>query len=271
MGICLLIGLLVIADDSRTENVPPLTPEQIEQIHERLDGQIATLTAQIEQRPDEVALFSARGSARFQRGQFAAALDDFDQMVVLRPELAAGHWRRGIALYYAGRPGDGVAQFEGYHTVDSVDRENGLWRFLCQARVEGLEAAQAACWEYTQPDRPPMPELYDIYADKLDADTLLPGIAKQNLPNEERQRRLFYADLYLGLLYGAKGDAELERRHIERAVANRWGRSASGGPGYMWQVARVHWELLEQQAAQSAPPLPEPEPEPEAAPEPEPE
>ena len=54
----------------------------------------------------------------------------------------------------------------------------------------------------------------------------------------ERNKRLFYANLYLGLYYEAAGDAEPAKRHLILA-ADKYKFD-----NYMWDVAHVHAEQL---------------------------
>ena len=42
-----------------------------------------------------------RGSARFFQGDIAGSIQDFDRYLLAKPNEKPGHWRRGIALYYA--------------------------------------------------------------------------------------------------------------------------------------------------------------------------
>ena len=60
----------------------------------------------------------------------------------------------------------------------------------------------------------------------------------------EKEQRLFYAELYVGLNDYVDGRIESAEKHLEKAAKNAWGSKASGGPGYMWHVARVHHEML---------------------------
>ncbi|MFM8224182.1 MAG: hypothetical protein ACKOJF_35220, partial [Planctomycetaceae bacterium] len=41
-----------------------------------------------------------------------------------------------------------------------------------------------------------------------------------------------------------EGQADEAERHLAAAVENRWGARAGGGPGWMWQVGRLHHDLL---------------------------
>ena len=54
----------------------------------------------------------------------------------------------------------------------------------------------------------------------------------------ERQERLFYAYLYLGLYHEANGAAKESLAYMRKAVDQQW----TGH--YMWDVARVHRDLL---------------------------
>src|SRR5260370_17767807 len=58
-----------------------------------------------------------------------------------------------------------------------------------------------------------------------------------NLAPDVLNRQLFYAHLYLGLYYESGGDTERARQHLTRAVDHRISH-------YMWDVARVHRNLL---------------------------
>lgn len=54
--------------------------------------------------------------------------------------------------------------------------------------------------------------------------------------------RQFYAELYLGLLAEAQGDERQALAHLAAAEKHKIGH-------YMWDVARVHADLLRRQAA----------------------
>jgi lipoprotein NlpI len=222
----------------------PTGDEYRERLHQALDVQIATFTMLIEGKRSNVDLYSRRGDAVFFRGKFADAVRDFDNMVALRPSLETSHWRRGIALFYAGRYNDAARQFEVYHSFDNVDRENGIWRYLSQVKATGKEQARQGLLKYEKDDREPFPDLYRLFAGELTGSAVLDRIAQARLPDEERQKRLFYAELYIGLNDFVEGDPASAEQHLRAAVRNRWGAEAEGGPGWMWHVARVHHDLL---------------------------
>ncbi len=210
----------------------------------RFDADIAGLTAQIEKSPESVELHSRRGDAFFFRGKFADAVADYETMVALQSDLETSHWRKGIAYFYANRYADAAKQFENYHSFDNVDRENGIWRYLSQAKALGRQKAREGLLKYEKDDRQPFPDVYRLFAGELTADEVLRRIDQASVAPEEKKKRLFYAELYVGLNEFVEGRHESAEKHLDLAVKNDWGAKAGGGPGWMWHVGRVHHDLL---------------------------
>ncbi|MEZ6047484.1 MAG: hypothetical protein R3C11_18270 [Planctomycetaceae bacterium] len=187
---------------------------------------------------------SLRGDAFFWLGDFAKAAADYDQMCALNADLEDSHWRRGIAWYYAGEFKQAAGQFERYHTFDNVDRENGIWRYFSQVRAYGNEHAQKELLKYEKDDRAPFPLLYQLFADKVTPKEILDQIAMSEISDQEREKQLFYAELYIGLNYAVHQENAKAIPHLQAAVANKWGPEAGYGPHYMWQVGRLQLNLL---------------------------
>jgi lipoprotein NlpI len=223
----LLAVLLLLADDH------PLTPEQRKQIE--TDNRAA-----LERAKDP----SARGDAHFKLAEFAKAVAEYEKMVELDPSLEKGHWRRGIAYFYAGQYPKAAHQFEIYHSFDNVDRENGIWRYFSQYKALGKEKAQEGLLKYEKDDREPFPDVYQLFQGKKTADAIIDKILKAELGDEQREMRLFYAYLYAGLHEAIAGDASKAKEFLRKAVANKWGPSSGFGPTYMWHVGRLHYDLL---------------------------
>ncbi len=194
--------------------------------------------------PQNVNGYSQRGDARFFLGQFAEAVADYDKMVELDAELDDSHWRRGIAWFYAERFDQAADQFERYHSFDDVDRENGIWRYLSQYKAKGQETARKGLLKYKKDDREPFPSVYRLFAGEIEPESILDAISKAKISDEEREKRLFYAELYIGLNAAVDDQPDVARTHLREAVKNEWGRTAGYGPHYMWQVGRLHYELL---------------------------
>src|SRR5204862_70271 len=110
--------------------------------------------------------YSLRGDAFFKRGQFAKAAADYNKMVEIDKALDTGHWRRGIAWFYAGDYPKAAGQFEAYHSFDNVDRENGIWRYFSQAKAFGIPKAREGLLKYAKDDREPFPGLYQLFEGK---------------------------------------------------------------------------------------------------------
>ena len=210
----------------------------------------ARMTLAIAAQPSMTELYSQRGDARFFLGEFDSAVSDYDKMVELDADQDAGHWRRGIAYFYADEHEKAAAQFERYHSFDNVDRENGIWRYLCQRKAFGIEKAREGLLKYEKDDREPFGDVYRLFQGSMTADELLEKIRTATISDSERQKRLFYAELYVGLNEAIEGRSAAAQEHLSKAARNSWGENAGYGPNYMWQVARLHAAKL----AQSVPP-----------------
>ncbi len=198
---------------------------------------IEQLDAAIQDQPDNAALFFQRGVLKFKSGEVEGSVADFDRQIELAPSAEKSHWQRGISYYYAGHFRDGQRQFELYQTFDDNDVENVVWRFLCQARVDGVEKARAAMLGVRLDRRVPMMTIYDLFLGKATVDDVFAKTTADKPGKAALNAREFYAHLYVGLYYEALGKADLASRHIRQAVEHKIGH-------YMWDVARVHHERL---------------------------
>lgn len=222
----------------------PLSDTEREQLESHYRAQVERLSTQIAAQPEEVSLYSRRGDAWFFLGEFDKALADYEQTVRLQPTLDDSHWRRGIAYFYAGKYRKAAGQFERYHSFDNIDRENGIWRYLSQYQAYGAERARKGLLKYEKDDREPFPDVYRLFSKEVQPAAILERIRAADLSPQERQKRLFYAELYIGLNESLEGRTEAARRHLTEAVRNRWPRNAGFGPHYMWHVGRLHLRQL---------------------------
>ena len=174
------------------------------------------------------ALFSS-AVADFEHGRFAEAAKGFDEVARLAPGSAPQLWQRGIALYYAGRFSDCRRQFESHRTVNPDDVENAAWHFLCVARSETPQKAQAALLPVGPDSRQPMREIYQMFHGTLTPADVLRAAGGQ-------PAGLFYAHLYIALYSEATGNPAMALTHIKEAADGKYG--AAGG--YMHMVAQVH-------------------------------
>ena len=246
MGVLFAVAAPAVSAEPLEEH--PLSTEKRTAMRESFEKKIAQMSKAIEEKPDSVDLHSSRGDANFFLARFKEAVADYEKMVELNPDLETSHWRRGIACFYSDRPKDAARQFEIYHTFDDVDRENGIWRYFSQHRAFGREKAREGLLKYRKDDREPFPAVYQLFAGKTTPDAILTEIGKAEISPDEREKRLFYAQLYIGLNSAIDDKPEAARKALREAVKNEWGPVAGYGPTYMWHVGRVHYDLLRAKA-----------------------
>jgi lipoprotein NlpI len=243
----LLVGLSWGSLDLAAQE-PPRSPAQWLQEAQRLDaaGKPAAAeraaTAALAADEDLPEAYYVRGRARFCLDRMDEALADFDRYIRLRPDAASRQWERGIACYYAGKYAEGDAQFRLYQTYHDNDVENSVWRFLCMARTEGVEAARRALLPIRNDRRVPMMEIYRMFRGEATPQQVLEAVERDAPDKAVRSGRLFYARLYVGLYYEAVG----EKRQAEKYIGLAAGEHSLADPinGFMWRVAEVHHQRL---------------------------
>jgi tetratricopeptide (TPR) repeat protein len=196
-----------------------------------LTSEVQRLTRALARDPRNPQLFIQRGMASFQLGNIAASIDDFDRAEGLNPALTPYLWQRGIAYYYAERFEDGAKQFEVDLTVNGHDAEETVWRYLCQAQVQGPHAARHALLPVRDDSRPVMRWVHQLFAGTSDPEH---GIAQYR---DSGRRERFYSMLYVGLYFEAEQDPECARHYITRAA------DMHVTEDYMGWVAIVHQHL----------------------------
>ena len=189
---------------------------------------------------------SRRGDLRMFLGNTAGALTDYSAMIEVDPAQDRPHWRRGIALYFAKRFEDASQQFARYHEYDSRDRENGIWKFLCDIRAKGVSHARSNMLPYNRFDRHPFPQLYDLFLGSSSVqqyDTAVVGEVSRS--EMVRFFHLYYRGVYRAELGDKKGIDDI-RDAVSVFPAEH---VAEFGPGYMWHCARLHVSFLQKETA----------------------
>jgi lipoprotein NlpI len=196
---------------------------------------IADLDRLLAMNPAQPRLLEVRGTEKFKLHKFDEAIADFDQECKLDPARSPWHWKRGLAYYYAGQFAKGRDQFQAYHDRQDNDVENAVWRVMCMARMNGvgLKKAQAEILLVRRDPRVPMMEAYALFAGKAKPDDVKDAI-KRGSPDElERNRRMFYGNLYLGLYHDMIGERERAVEHLKLAVKHPVEH-------FMWDIAKLH-------------------------------
>lgn len=179
-----------------------------------------------------------RGTLYFLLGRIPESVLDYNMVVEAQPDRAAYNWQRGIALYYDGKYDEGRKQFELHRTVNPRDVENSTWHFLCVAHLKNIEEAQKLLIPVTGDPRIPMKEVLELYAGDGSTEKVLKAAEDSGSPAGLIPMQQMYGHLYIALLHEAEGNKALCRTHLQKAVdLNLKGE-------YMWEVARVHLELL---------------------------
>jgi lipoprotein NlpI len=221
---------------------PPIPADFRKEMIGRFEKERTTLDAAIEKEPENIKFLTQRGDIRQFLADFKGAIADFEKEIALDPAHDAPHWRLGIAYYFAGEYEKSAKQFAKYHSYDDRDRENGVWHFMANARVKGIEAARKEMLEYTKFDREPFPSIYELLAGKKTGAEILAEIEKKELTKDVLVN--FFAHYYIGVNEDIHGRKDTAREHLAKAVALSRVANTGGGPGYMGQAARLHLEQL---------------------------
>lgn len=249
--VCLIFVRSVAAEEKPDDR--PLYQQQTDKVEKAAAAIIKAQTAAIAASPADEQAYSRRGDAYFLTGQYDKAVADYEKMLEIDPQFAPKHWRLGLAYYYSGQFEKTAKQLGLYHTSDDKDRENGIWIFLAQARLNGVTKAREKMIRYTKEDRAPLPDVYRMFEGKLTAEELLQQIdaeiQQKKLPQADREQRLFYAHLYIGLFAEAEKNAKRARESFLAATEQTWPLKVGSGPAYMWHCARLRLVELDKAAA----------------------
>jgi lipoprotein NlpI len=215
------------------------------------EAAVELATAAIKQDVKLTSAYYLRGRERFRLGKVKESVADFDRYVELRPSVESRQWERGIANYYAEQYEKGAKQFELYQTFHNNDVENSVWRYLCMVPQHGIRKSRAVMLPIENDRRVPMMQVYELYRGNLKPDDVLAACKRDDPPPEVLAGRLFYAHLYLGLYYEVASQADLAAKYIKLAADEALADNSRINR-YMWDVARIHAELMDKRAAGSA-------------------
>jgi lipoprotein NlpI len=205
------------------------------------DKAVADLDRVVELRPKLAEAYYRRGRLHYLAAKPKLSVADFDRYVALKPEREKSLWERGISHYYTGQFKEGARQFELYQTYLGNDVENGVWRYLCMARSDGVKKAQASMLDIKGDRRVPMTEIYRLYRGELKPADVLTAATAGQASKSQQSHRLFYAHLYLGLYHEVHNRPKQALKHL-RLAADKYRITH-----YMGDVARVHLELEKKQ------------------------
>ncbi|MCF4967307.1 tetratricopeptide repeat protein [Nostoc sp. CMAA1605] len=193
-----------------------------------LENQLQHWHEIISKQPQNPNAYIRRGMVKFQLAEITPSVQDFDIAEQLDRRLTPYLWQRGLSYYYAERFAEGAQQFEIDLTVNSQDVEETVWRYLCIARLMGVNEAKKSLLPVKNDPREIMRCVYDLYAGNCTIDDVL------RVGKSGGNRSQFYAHLYLGLYYEAENSVDLAKDYIIKA-ADKYQIE-----DYMWYLAQVH-------------------------------
>jgi tetratricopeptide (TPR) repeat protein len=196
-----------------------------------LENQLQRWNETIRNQPQNPNAYIRRGMVKFQLAKIDESIEDFDKAEQLDARIKPYLWQRGLSYYYAERFAEGAQQFEIDLTVNAQDVEETVWRYLCIARLSGVEEARNSLLTVKNDPRSVMRRVYDLYAGDCTPDDVL------NVGISEGINGNFYSHLYLGLYYEAENNLDLAQEYIVKAVDNY------KIDDYMWYLAQVHKKL----------------------------
>jgi tetratricopeptide (TPR) repeat protein len=196
-----------------------------------LENQLQRWNETVRNQPQNPNAYIRRGMVKFQLAKIDESIEDFDMAEKLDERVKPYLWQRGLSYYYAERFAQGAQQFEIDLTVNFQDVEETVWRYLCIARISGVEEARNSLLTVKNDPRSVMRQVYDLYAGNCTPDDVL------NVGRSQGTKGNFYSHLYLGLYYEAENNLNLAQEYIVKAADNY------KIDDYMWYLAQVHKTL----------------------------
>lgn len=255
-----ILCVAALASVTRAQDTAKKLLEQAQRATSTRDSAKAVelATAAIEKDATLAGAYYLRGREHFRLGKIKESVADFDKYVELRPQLESRQWERGIAFYYAKEYKRGAAQFELYQTFHDNDVENSVWRYLCMVPTHGIEKSRSVMLPIKNDRRVPMMQVYEMYRGNMTPEEVLKTAKADDPPEEVLAGRLFYAHLYLGLWFEVAGKKNLARKYITLSADKKLLDAPINR--YMWDVARIHYELKYKDPAEKTDTEPEPAP-----------
>lgn len=246
--VCGCLVLSGFAQDSNNGKPTPTTTEgwsqRVEQALKdgKSDQALKELDIAMASMPGNARLYIIRGSLKFRSGRIVDSISDFDKCIELDPQVKPYLWQRGISLYYADKFKEGLDQFAVHREVNPNDVENAFWHFLCNVKLNGVEAAQKDVLLAGYDQRVPLMQVQQLIQGKLSVEDVIAAAEKGGAGTQGQKLSRFYGYLYIGLYYDALGDVEKAKKYIQLCVDQ-------GDSSYMGDVGKIHLDILKKRTA----------------------
>ena len=251
LGFSVVCGCLVLAGFAQDSNKGKPTPTTTEGWSQRVeqalkdgksDQALKELDIAMASMPGNARLYIIRGSLKFRSGRIVDSISDFDKCIELDPQVKPYLWQRGISLYYADKFKEGLDQFAVHREVNPNDVENAFWHFLCNVKLNGVEAAQKDVLLAGYDQRVPLMQVQQLIQGKLSVEDVIAAAEKGGAGTQGQKLSRFYGYLYIGLYYDALGDVEKAKKYLQLCVDQ-------GDPSYMGDVGKIHLDILKKRTA----------------------
>lgn len=195
-------------------------------------------SAEIEKHhPESLKGAMLSGETLYRLGEVKLSVEAFDRVIRIDPTRKPYLWQRGLALYDSAEFALGCEQFEAHREVNPHDVENAAWHFLCVAGLEGIEQAKKKLLPAPGDTRPPMEEVYALYAGRGSIEQVYAAAEKHPKATSLGKYARFYAELYVGLWHQVNQRPQEAKEALQRSLK-------CGAEGYMVDSARVRLKLL---------------------------
>lgn len=171
---------------------------------------------------DDAESYNSRGVVYHKGKQYELARADFNKAIQLASDRAYPYYSRGHLNYYQGRYAEARSDFEsGISLAAPADEPYGiLWLFLTLTK-EGDTNGGTMLRDYLarQESRAwPMP-LLQMFTGELPASNILKAASADDAQKDREQK--CEANFYLGLWYQFRGERQLSREALQRAVGSK--------------------------------------------------
>jgi tetratricopeptide (TPR) repeat protein len=179
----------------------------------------------------------------FLHGDVHRSLLEFDQALESDPNIGPYLWQRGLSLWLVGKYEDASIQFERDVKVNPNDVEEALWKFLSDAKLQGVGQARKNFLKVGGDARPIMKLCLKLYQDESETPQTI--FSTRDLAGDDANS--FYASLYTGLWYDAFGHHDKALEFLAQSLKTRY---AAESGDYMIAVCKEAAKKISQEISE---------------------
>ncbi|MFT6990006.1 MAG: lipoprotein NlpI [Paraglaciecola sp.] len=171
-------------------------------------------------KPDLAEAYNSMGVHYTQQMNFIQAYEAFDATLDINPEMEFAFLNRGIALYYGGRPDLAVRDFGEFYNKNASDPYRALWSYLASSEIDKYQAMiELAKQRKNLDEKNWATQLVDLYLDKTTENELLSALISGVTSQQQLTDRLCEAYFYLGKYHSARGNRGIASNYFKLALS----------------------------------------------------